>query len=50
MIAVRVLGRRIERNIHDVLRHDQLGLRSGKGTRNATGDAENIIRTNSDHR
>jgi hypothetical protein len=34
---VRVLGRRIGRNIHDVLKEDQLGMRSGKGTRDATG-------------
>jgi len=32
-----VLGRRIGRNIHDALKEDQLGLRSGKGTRDATG-------------
>jgi hypothetical protein len=32
-----VLGRGIGRNIHDVLKEDQLGLKSRKGTRDATG-------------
>jgi len=44
-IFASVLGMRIGRNIHDVLKEDQLGLRSGKWTRDATG-----IRTTSDHR
>jgi len=31
------MGRRIGRNIHDVLKEDQLGLGSGKVTRDANG-------------
>jgi hypothetical protein len=34
---VRVPSRRIRRSIHDVLKEDEFGLRSGKGTRDATG-------------
>jgi hypothetical protein len=33
----RILRRRIEKNIEDVLGEDQFGFRSGKGTRDAIG-------------
>jgi hypothetical protein len=41
-IVAKILRRRIEKKIEDVLREDQFGFRRGKGTR----DAENNIRTN----
>ena len=40
-IVAKILRRRIEKKIEDVLREDQFGFRRGKGTR----DAENNIRT-----
>ena len=33
----KILGRRIEKKIEDVLREDQFGFRRGKGTRDAIG-------------
>ena len=36
-IVVKILRRRIERKIEDVLREDQFGFRRGKGTRDAIG-------------
>ena len=41
-IVAKILRRRIEKKIEDVLGEDQFGFRRGKGTR----DAENNIRTN----
>ena len=36
-IVAKILRRRIERKIEDVLREDQFGFRRGKGTRDAFG-------------
>ena len=36
-IVAKILRRRIEKKIEDVLREDQFGFRRGKGTRNAIG-------------
>jgi len=36
-IVAKILRRRIERKIEDVLREDKFGFRRGKGTRNAIG-------------
>ena len=41
-IVAKILRRRIEKKIEDVLEEDQFGFRRGKGT----WDAENNIRTN----
>jgi hypothetical protein len=37
MNVTKVLRRRIERKIEDVLREDQFGFRRGKGTKDAIG-------------
>jgi hypothetical protein len=37
MNVTKILRRRIERKIEDVLREDHLGFRRGKGTSNAVG-------------
>jgi hypothetical protein len=36
-MVAKILRRRIERKIEDVLGEDQFGFRRGKGTRDATG-------------
>jgi len=36
-IAAKILRRRIEKKIEDVLGEDQFGFRRGKGTRDAIG-------------
>jgi len=36
-VIAKILRRRIERKIEDVLGEDQFGFRRGKGTRDATG-------------
>jgi hypothetical protein len=48
-IVARILQRRIERKIKDVLGEDQFGFRRGKGTTNAIGMLRNNIRTNLGH-
>ena len=44
--TAKVLTRRIEKKIEDVLGEDQFGFRQGKGTRGCNWDAENNIRMN----
>jgi len=44
-VVAKILRRRIEKKIEDVLGEEQFGFRGGKGTRDANWDADNIIRT-----